>query len=63
LKFASHNQLHLYGFSDVVNLLNSLSGTALDLKDPTTLNKKTQRFVDTSKNGMVAYLMLANTFI
>ncbi len=30
--FASYNQLHMYGFSDIVNLLCSAPGTALPLK-------------------------------
>ncbi len=29
--FASHNQLHMYGFSNIVNLLDSSPGTALHL--------------------------------
>ncbi len=31
LMFASHNQLHIYGFSDIVNLLSSSPGIALHL--------------------------------
>ncbi len=31
LAFASHNQLHIYGFSDKVNLLSSSPGTELHL--------------------------------
>ncbi len=32
LTFASHNQLHMYGFSGVVNLLSSAPDTALQLQ-------------------------------
>ncbi len=40
--FAAHNQLHMNGFSDVVNLLSISPGTALHA-GVMTLNTKAQR--------------------
>ncbi len=32
MRFASHNQLHMFGFSTIVNLLCSAPGTALQVR-------------------------------
>ncbi len=38
LTFASHKQLHMYGFSDMVNLLDSAPGTALQVMIPVAMS-------------------------
>ncbi len=61
---ASHNRLHVYGFSDVVNLPGSSPGTALHWVPRNMSHKSFHKIAQRlSSNSMLAFVLISHMFL